>query len=92
MASGVSTPSGTVASAVATGMLRMPWATPKWSKVRTPCTSTSIWEASSPEAAGAGRRLEAEGTCDHFSPEFVGNTELKLGAHVRSKGHRIRSD
>jgi hypothetical protein len=40
MASVVSTSRATLASAVATTTLRMPWATPKWRRVRTPWTST----------------------------------------------------
>jgi hypothetical protein len=39
-----------------------------------------------------GRRLEAQHMPKHFSPKFPNDTELKLGAEIRSGRLRERSD
>jgi len=92
MASAAATLGATLASAVATKLLRMPWATPKWSRVRTPSASTWTREASSPGARGGGSKARRTAHARALSPKFRNDTELKLGAEVRSERLRQRSE
>ena len=89
MASAAATLGATVASAVATKLLRMPWTTPKWSRVRKPSTSTWTREASSPGAVEEARRAAHARV---LSLKFRDDMELKLGAEVRSARLRQRSE